>query len=452
MNIVTKIKMRNRLLSYIAVLPFVLLGDITTVENHRVDESSPQEFTSSATSAERSDEKAECSSQVHIFMNTGSGGRKAGTLLRAGIRALALDIGEKKVELSIWDLGKGGPGNLPGLKVVLNRLELDNCDYKNDPIRIIAAGGDGSVIWVMSEVISHGIDTTRVVFGTIPYGTGNDFSHAFGWGAKPPKHLLSSNLEGLRQLIREWMGASVSPHDLWEISVFVNLKRGRILQRRGNRTHAIKHTIPFKKKMGNYFSIGAESQVGFSFDKRRTKSRRLNKGVYAWAGLKRLLRRNQSLAKDISACYDGESLLFSGTKDSQAAPPHLIGDPITLLLLNINSFSAGLNPWLASRKSGLSATPAVNNDQEMGDGKIEILTYLTMAGLAGEQLGDKLFGGNAHRIGQSRGPLSILFHKSSEPIRKLYMQIDGEYYAVEGLEKVEIRHDVTVNVLKKEKR
>lgn len=39
-------------------------------------------------------------------------------------------------------------------------------------------------MWVVEEMIEYGIDFKRCPLGTIPFGTGNDFSRVVGWGSK----------------------------------------------------------------------------------------------------------------------------------------------------------------------------------------------------------------------------------------------------------------------------
>lgn len=50
---------------------------------------------------------------------------------------------------------------------------------------MIICGGDGTILWVVSEVVKFGINTENVCFGVIPIGTGNDFSRSLGWGGSP---------------------------------------------------------------------------------------------------------------------------------------------------------------------------------------------------------------------------------------------------------------------------
>ena len=47
--------------------------------------------------------------------------------------------------------------------------------------RILAAGGDGTVAWVLKTVMELGLEPPPPV-AVLPLGTGNDLSLSFGWG------------------------------------------------------------------------------------------------------------------------------------------------------------------------------------------------------------------------------------------------------------------------------
>ena len=47
---------------------------------------------------------------------------------------------------------------------------------------MIICGGDGTVMWVISELTKYNVDTELTPLGIIPLGTGNDFSQYLGWG------------------------------------------------------------------------------------------------------------------------------------------------------------------------------------------------------------------------------------------------------------------------------
>ena len=41
---------------------------------------------------------------------------------------------------------------------------------------VLAGGGDGTVNWLLSELID-----AKIIFGAFPLGTGNDFAKNLGW-------------------------------------------------------------------------------------------------------------------------------------------------------------------------------------------------------------------------------------------------------------------------------
>ena len=53
---------------------------------------------------------------------------------------------------------------------------------RNFNVKVIICGGDGTVMWVISELNKYNIDTELTPIAIIPLGTGNDFSQYLGWG------------------------------------------------------------------------------------------------------------------------------------------------------------------------------------------------------------------------------------------------------------------------------
>ncbi len=87
-------------------------------------------------------------------------------------------------------------------------------DNNDETLRIVVAGGDGSIMWVIECMIHFKIDVMKCVVIPLPLGTGNDFSNSLGlyynillllgWGVNPPKSLVESNYWGLKKLITDW--------------------------------------------------------------------------------------------------------------------------------------------------------------------------------------------------------------------------------------------------------
>ena len=58
---------------------------------------------------------------------------------------------------------------------------LCNPKHARSKFRILAAGGDGTVAWILKTVMELGLDPPPPV-AVLPLGTGNDLSLSFGWG------------------------------------------------------------------------------------------------------------------------------------------------------------------------------------------------------------------------------------------------------------------------------
>lgn len=85
-------------------------------------------------------------------------------------------------------------------------------------------------------------------------------------------------------------------------------------------------------------------------------------------------------------------LLFKTAQNDFRDQTTIPGNPVTLVCLNINSYSGGVsNIW----RNATSANPnAVYNDASFSDGKLEFLTFNSIIGLGSERISP----GNATRI------------------------------------------------------
>lgn len=55
---------------------------------------------------------------------------------------------------------------------------------------VVIAGGDGTTMWVIEQMLEQKINIESVILIPLPCGTGNDFSIALGWGNTVPKDLI----------------------------------------------------------------------------------------------------------------------------------------------------------------------------------------------------------------------------------------------------------------------
>lgn len=70
-------------------------------------------------------------------------------------------------------------------EIVKKTKENELKSYSGIDIYVLASGGDGTVIWVIQELIFHKPVYKNLAVGMLPLGTGNDFSIATGfWGKR----------------------------------------------------------------------------------------------------------------------------------------------------------------------------------------------------------------------------------------------------------------------------
>lgn len=55
------------------------------------------------------------------------------------------------------------------------------------------AGGDGSIMWIVSLLIKYDIEISNCIIIPFPFGTGNDFANTLGWGTTVPLDILGKN-------------------------------------------------------------------------------------------------------------------------------------------------------------------------------------------------------------------------------------------------------------------
>lgn len=365
---------------------------------------------------------------MFLFVNPGSGGNKGKVFLDAP-KPFMVDVeGGKKVQLHIFSMLEGDSGNKPGFKmlkeVILRR--------GGGPVRAVVGGGDGTVMWADSEAQKHGIDTPKqVAWGIVPLGTGNDFSRVAGWGGDNPENVDDNNFALLKELTKQWYAAKIRHHDVWEVAVNLDETNGKLLKIGKTQVEEDLHVTSKTFHMVNYFSIGQESQVGMHFDKHRTKSQTCNLFVYGMAGCLQELRcwGVQHIGNIVANLYQGRDKNGSLIMDSEGdlGEPQLIGNPESLMFLNISSYAGGkAHLWQLECELGVDPPPAkdsVNVTQEPGDGKLEVVTLPLIANIAMDKL--------VHQARKvcSGGPYFLeYFHGEDGSEVHAFFEVDGEFY------------------------
>ncbi|RWS29728.1 diacylglycerol kinase epsilon-like protein [Leptotrombidium deliense] len=213
---------------------------------------------------------------------------------------------------------------------------------KNVKVRILIAGGDGTIGWVLNAIEKLKLDPKPLI-AILPLGTGNDLSRVLGWGTS-----FSPDTQ-MKDVLRNLQTASVTELDRWEVK-FSHLRRS--------------FSLPLRAKslyMNNYFSVGVDALVALNFHQTRESAlyrllgnRILNKFLYLSYGTKDVLERKCSLLNEkIRLFMDGKRIEL----------PQLE----SIVVLNIPSWGGGANIWSLGH-GGDTAPLQLINDQ-----KVEVL-------------------------------------------------------------------------------
>ena len=66
-------------------------------------------------------------------------------------------------------------------------------------MRLVIAGGDGSLIGAVTAAMEAGVDIGKMPCCVLPFGTGNDFARCTNWGGTPTGEIFRN----LTSLMRE---------------------------------------------------------------------------------------------------------------------------------------------------------------------------------------------------------------------------------------------------------
>ncbi|KAK2714122.1 hypothetical protein QYM36_008642, partial [Artemia franciscana] len=215
--------------------------------------------------------------------------------------------------------------------------------------RILVAGGDGSVSWMLGEIDRLKLQNPPAV-AVLPLGTGNDLSRVLNWGSVPEE-------EDLKGVMLRVANAQEDLIDRWQIVV-----------------SPIRHLgirPPTKKvEFTNYFSIGVDALITLNFHRARQssmypfKSRILNKILYLTYGTKDVIEHScDGLEKKVALHLDGVHIQLPEIE--------------SIVLLNIECWGGGAKPW----KLGNFEEASYN------DGKIEVFGITSSFHIAQMQVG-----------------------------------------------------------------
>jgi diacylglycerol kinase (ATP) len=340
-----------------------------------------------------------------VLVNVKSGGQQGMELIRSFRKLLNPH--------QCFDLMNGGP--LPGLYV------FRNLDY----FKIMVCGGDGTVGWALSCLDNVGQDAQcdSPPMAIVPLGTGNDLARVLRWGpgysgAEDPLHQLRDVIE-----------AEEIKLDRWTVIFHPNEKEideMKMALASDTATATTEDTTSIFV-MNNYFGIGLDADLCLDFHMAREEnpdkfnSRLHNKGVYAYMGIRKMLKRR--------SCKDLHRMIKVEVDGKLIEVPPVEG----LIILNILSWGSGANPWGPEKEDTFSKPTHY-------DGMLEIVGVSGVVHMGQIQSGLR----GATRIAQG-GHLRIHL------LTDLPVQVDGEPWIQPAGQVVVLRSALKATMLKKTK-
>ncbi|XP_073149007.1 diacylglycerol kinase 4-like [Henckelia pumila] len=366
-----------------------------------------------------------------VFINSKSGGRH-GPELKARLQELM-------AEEQVFDLSNVKPHEFVeyGLCCLEKFASLgDSCAKQiREKLRIVVAGGDGTVGWVLcclGELNKQGrlpIPATAV----IPLGTGNDLSRSFHWGGSFPFNWKSS----IKRTLDKVANGPLAHLDSWH--VLISMPSGEDLKT----PHSLKATeetsldlelkvegeLPEKVScyqgvFYNYFSLGMDAQVAYGFHHLRNEKPSLargpisNKLIYSGYSCKQgwfftPCSSNPGLRslKNILRIYAKK---VNCSKWEQIPVPSSVR---SIVVLNLPSYGSGRNPWGRLKPDYLEKRGFV--EAHADDGLLEIFAF--KHGWHASMVMAELI--SAKHIAQVS---DIRFELRGGEWTKAYMQMDGE--------------------------
>ncbi|KAH7674860.1 Diacylglycerol kinase (ATP) protein [Dioscorea alata] len=366
-----------------------------------------------------------------VFVNSRSGGRHG--------PELKVRLQELMSEEQVFDLSSVKPLDFVHYGLAcLERLAAsgDSCaKITRQKLRIMVAGGDGTVGWVLgslAELVAQNREPVPPV-GIIPLGTGNDLSRSYGWGGSFP-FVWRSAMK--RSLLRAATGP-ICRLDSWQIVVSMpkeekvelphslrHLDRADFSQDLDIEDETLEKFSCFGGVFYNYFSIGMDAQIAYGFHHLRNQKPYLAQGPIT----NKLIYSGYTCTQGwfCTPCIGGpglrglKNIMQLSIKRANCSNWEQIpvpSDVRSLVALNLHNYGSGRNPWGHPKPEYLEKRGFV--EAHADDGLLEIFG-LKQGWHASFVMVDLI---TAKHIAQAA---AIKLEIRGGDWKKAYMQMDGE--------------------------
>ncbi|WOL08598.1 diacylglycerol kinase 3 [Canna indica] len=296
---------------------------------------------------------------VVVFVNSRSGGRHG--------PQLKLRLQELISEEQVFDLSVTQPSQFVryGLTCLENLAARgDNCAKAvRENLRIMVAGGDGTVGWVLGSLGELFLKEREPVppTGIIPLGTGNDLSRSFNWGGSFPFAWRSA----MKHYLLKAISNPVRHLDSWHVRIMMEKAEGLQLpySLKPMGEYDLSQDVDIQRELPesisccegvfyNYFSIGMDAQVAYGFHHLRNKKPYLAQGPIS----NKLIYAGYSCTQGwfFTPCVKTPSLrglknilsLYIRKVNSKEWEKITVPSSVrSIVILNLDSYGSGSHPW-----------------------------------------------------------------------------------------------------------
>ena len=362
-------------------------------------------------------------SQLLVFANARSGGGAAKTIVDIFSSVLGPE--------NVFDLSQHNPRDV--LQRRLAQIPQTQQGSGASTPRILVAGGDGTVTWVLGTLadlqLKKPASTPPVAI--MPLGTGNDLAINLGWGKRFKKSWISNDAR-VHKTLETLLTATTTQLDYWNVT-FSNLDTTS-----STLPHAVSVQGPTSatSKFWNYFSIGLDAETAYNFHTLRethpscTNSRLINQ---AWYGIFTCGTGWFCGGRPLDRCVHRVRIKHTveGEWNDVVVPPTIRA----VVLLNLQTYGGGRDIWGMKNEANLERKGM--RVPRKDDGLIEVIGFKNgwhTAVVMGEVSTRKVHG---KRLGQGCAVELVLgpadgHHGSQQQRAKqrdhldVCMQLDGE--------------------------
>lgn len=392
------------------------------------------------------------SCHVFIFYNPHSGNRQGEQVKQYAGQFVRLKR-DTSFQVNMFDLSDDNNRN-KGVNYLSSLMQMD-AENKKIKFVICSAGGDGSFVWVISNLMQQGIHVQRhgIYFTVFGFGTGNDLSQSLGWGRFVP-YKDTATFDGFAKHIVSRLQGQLSHMDLWQVTIIPNcgtidrttsIPHGYI--EKATKCHRHQHTGVMTFLMSNYLTLGIQGIVGTGFEQNRRGSRLFNVLEYVRQCFCNGVMKHLERVPEYVSHIENDGNMYTIDVDRRRCRRM-----VEILFQNLPGiWGRRMKLWDLCKKNPAIVYPRIGGaDQKqwtksaISDGKLDVYGIGSRIDYMFKQLTPYCKRSSLCRIGQFSK--EIVIH--CVPGSLFHMMLDGEFYVLYNIKEIRLNKTANISILR----